>query len=68
MYDPQTVAQIAEWRRKVLDNTITREEMQKAIILLRQGRATAAEAAKKSRSSGGSPKKKIDADELLAEL
>lgn len=68
MYDPQTVQKIAEWRRKVLDNTITREEMQQAIILLRQGRATAAEAAKKSRSSGGSGKKKIDADELLAGL
>lgn len=66
MYDPETQQKIAEWRKKVLDNTITREEMQQAIIILRQGRVAAAEQKKASKSS--SPKKKIDADELLAGL
>jgi hypothetical protein len=62
MYSPEIVQKIAEWRQKVLDNTITREEMQQAIVILREGRAAAAEASKKSKS------KKIDADELLAGL
>jgi capsule polysaccharide export protein KpsE/RkpR len=67
MYSPEITQKIAEWRRKVLENTISREEMQQAIILLRQGRVSAAEAQKKSRSSG--PKKPTkSADELLSEL
>lgn len=64
MYDPQTQQQIAEWRRKVMDNTITKEEMQKAIIVLRQGRLLAATQAK-----AGKAKKAVrSADELLSEL
>jgi hypothetical protein len=66
-YPPEVQQKIAEWRRKVLDNTISREEMQQAIILLRQGRVAAAEAQKKSRSA--TPKKPTkSADELLSEL
>lgn len=66
MYDAQTVAQIAEWRRKVMDNTITKEEMQKAIILLRQGRAAAAEQKKAAGRKAKAPTR--SADDLLAEL
>jgi hypothetical protein len=47
-----------------MDNTITKEEMQKAIIVLRQGRLLAATQAK-----AGKAKKAVrSADELLSEL
>jgi hypothetical protein len=65
MYSPEVTQKLAEWRRKVMDNSITKEDMQQAIILLRQGREAAAV---QKKAAGKSPKKVIDTDALLADL
>lgn len=68
MYSPELQAQIAEWRRKSLDGTITLEETREAIAALRQGRFAAQtsseSAAKRSRAKAAIP----DAQALLDEL
>jgi hypothetical protein len=47
-HDPQ---QFAIWRGKVLDNTITEEELTAAILALRAGRKGAAIASEKTRKA-----------------
>lgn len=59
-------ARVEIWRKKVLDGTITIEEMREAVEAIRQGRVTAAATAAKSRSSARAAP--IDSDALLDDL
>lgn len=65
---PELQSNIAMWRRKSADGTITLDEMKAAIIAMRQGRKSAAEAA--ASSAKGSRKKAParSADDMLSEL
>lgn len=65
--DPQLAARIAEWNQRAIAGTLTREEMKEAIILMRQGRVSAAVASEKSKASK-SKAPPPDADDMLAEL
>lgn len=47
---PETNAQIGIWRQAAIDGTLSVEDMQKAIIVLRQDRIGASIASDKSRS------------------
>ena len=65
---PELQSQIKIWRSKALDGTITIDDMKAAIIALKQGRRSAAQA---SESSGKSPRKKApqrSVDDMLGEL
>jgi hypothetical protein len=64
---PELQAQIAIWRQKAADNTLTQEEMKAAIIALRAGRVSAAYASETARRK--TAKVAIpSAVDLLAEL
>lgn len=66
---PELSAQLALYRQKCADNTITREEMRVAIDMLRSVRSGAAQAARsntRAKAIGASPA--IDAKALLAGL
>ena len=56
--------QIAEWRQKARDGTLTKEEMKEAIIAMREGRISASKAGVKSRTK----KEAVDGDALLDDL
>lgn len=62
---PELQSKIALWRRKAQDGTITLDEMKEAIIAMRMGRKSAAEAAA---SSGKKKKPTRSADDMLGEL
>ena len=66
MLSPDLLNQVAGWRSKVADGTITREELQKAILVLRENRRSAAAPRKPSASK--SSKAPIDVEALLADL
>lgn len=61
----EQINKIAELRMKSAAGTLTLEEMREAITIMRQGRRTAVDTAKKS-SKAKTPAKSADA--LLAEL
>lgn len=69
MYTPEVQSRISTLRAKALANTLTREEMKEAVILLRQGRssAVAASAAGKTRAKASRAPVNVDAqlDELM---
>ena len=59
---------ISIWRKKTADSTITLEEMKEAIIALRAGRLSAAEASAKSGAAGGKARAKkapVNAQSIL---
>jgi hypothetical protein len=66
MLSPELLNQVAGWRAKVADGTITREELQKAILVLRENRRNAAAPVRKTSSSRS--KAPVDANALLADL
>ena len=64
---PDLQSQVALWRAKIADGSITKEEMKEAVIHLRQGRLAAAQAsttAKRAKAKAEIP----NADDLLSEL
>lgn len=67
---PELQSKIALWRQKAVDGTITKEEMQEAILLMRDGRRGAAIASEKSAASRVTKAKAIvpSADDMLKEL
>jgi hypothetical protein len=69
LYSPETLTKIKQWQERVLSGTITLEEMQEAIKILRQDRVSAAAAAAASgRKSTSTKQEKIAAvnvDDLL---
>ena len=64
--DPNFHLQLAEYRRKAADNTITLEEMREAVKFMRQGRLAAAATAASSKRAA--PKPVVSAAYLLDEL
>lgn len=71
--DPDLLNKLSIWRRKCTDGTITLEEMRESVQALRANRMASAEAATKSKSTGGGRKKKtpaapVDAVSLLDQL
>lgn len=68
--DPTLLNQIAVWRSKAADGTITLDEMREAIKVLRANRMSTAEAAAKSKSGGKkkAPAAPINAADLLSQL
>ena len=67
MYDSETQVKIAQYRQKAIERTLTLEEMQEAVLLLRAGRAAATAAASGSKSRAKS-KAPVNVDDLFAEL
>lgn len=69
---PELLNKIAEWQRKSADGTITLDEMREAVKVLRANRLSSAEAAAKSKSTGGGSRAKskvpVDAGNLLDQL
>lgn len=67
MYSPELNSKLAIFRQKVADNTITDEELQEGVALLRQERKSAVvNSAKKKSAAARAPAK--SADDLLSEL
>jgi len=64
---PEMQMQIAGWRSRIADGTITVEEMKAAIAALRQDRISAAYVSESSRARKA-PKPALSADSLLGEL
>jgi len=68
---PETKEKIRQWREKVLNGTITREELREALALMREDRTAFSTTARAAKRSGGTKKAKasdVDADALLDEL
>ncbi len=65
---PELINRVQELRRKVHDGTITLDEQKEAIILLRAGRISAAQAASASKSTKAKKAPKQSAEDMLAEL
>jgi len=64
---PTVASKLAIWRQKAVDNTLSREEMKEAILLLRGDRRSAAVASVTSKAK----KAKVeipDGDDLLKDL
>ncbi len=64
---PELLANIAIWRQKAIDGTLTLEETREAIAALRQGRNSAhyaSDTARRAKAKVAIP----SADDLLAEL
>jgi hypothetical protein len=55
MFSPATQVEIARWREKVQDDSITVEELKAAITMMRADRTGAVNAAAASARSGGPP-------------
>lgn len=74
MISTETQVQLAIYRQKARDNTITQEEMKDAIKLMRSERVGAAvvsassKAAKSVAKEKAAPKAKPNGDDLLSEL
>jgi hypothetical protein len=64
---PELQSKISVWRQKALDGTLTIDEMREAIVLMRQGRMSAASASEQARRTKAKAAVK-SADELLSEL
>jgi hypothetical protein len=66
-YSTETLSRIAQLRAKILDNTITLEEMKEGVILLRQDRKSAAsssDSTRRAKAKAAIP----SADDMLDEL
>lgn len=64
---PTVASKLAIWRQKAVDNTLSREEMKEAILLLRGDRRSAAVASVTSKAKKA--KAEIpDGDDLLKDL
>jgi hypothetical protein len=64
----ELINQVAEWRRKAADGTITLEEQKQAVLILRQNRTSALTASAPKKGGGGKKKAPVNADALLGEL
>ena len=60
----EQAAQVAEWRRKALNNEMTADELRQWIELVREGRVSASATSSKSRAS----KAPVDIDSMMDEL
>jgi hypothetical protein len=67
MYSPQLQSQIAGWRQRAIEGTLSTEELIVAVKLIREGRVSAAysaDAAKRKKAVAAIPA----ANDLLSEL
>ena len=68
-YSLETQAKLAVWRQKVLEGTLTLEEMTEAVLIMRGDRKNAATSAASSSSRRAKVKAEIpSADDMLDEL
>ena len=65
---PELQSQIAIWRARAADGSLTLPEMKEAIKLLRDGRVTAGQAAVSAKSRAKAKAEIKPADDLLSEL
>jgi hypothetical protein len=68
MYSPEESMRIQQYRQKVNDGTITKEELKEALMLLRKGREGAHATSTASRTRKAASKQPINSDSLLDEL
>jgi hypothetical protein len=66
MYSPELSAQVAAWRQKAREGTLTQEEMKEAIKVLRVERAQASPTATSTKRTAA--KAKPSGDDLLSQL
>lgn len=67
MLTPEQLSRIAHLRAKVADDTITKEELREAVVMIREGRlaaGTRTEAAQRAKAKKEIP----SADDMLSEL
>jgi hypothetical protein len=64
---PELLNRIAQWREKSRNGTITKEELQEAILVMREDRLQKASSAPASKSSKKS-RSSVDTDALFSEL
>lgn len=63
-----TILQIAEWRQKAREGTLTHDEMKEAIKALRRDRAGVAQATSGTKARATAKKAPINSDDLLSGL
>lgn len=63
--DPDTAAQIAEWRRKILADEYTDDELKEFVRVTRQGRVAASITSAKSRKGPEAP---LNLDSLMNDI
>lgn len=68
MYPPELEQRILEWRQKVADGTITKEDMKEFIPILRAGRLTAMTQPKEKKPSTRKKKTTEEATNLMKQL
>lgn len=66
--DPNFHLQLALYRQKAADGSITLDEMREAVKLMRNGRVAAATASAASRTKKAAASTPINSDDLLNEL
>lgn len=64
MLSPEQQSRMSYLRSKVIDGTITMEEMRETVLTMREGRITTAQAAQSTKAK----KSPRSADDLLSEL
>jgi hypothetical protein len=64
---PEISAKVVVWRQRALEGSMTIEEMRNAIIILREGRVSAAYASDTARTAKAK-KVILNADDLLDEM
>ncbi len=68
---PELQAQVAVWRARALEGTLTLDELKQSTALLREGRVTAAQASDSAKRSARQKKAKatvLSAEEMEKEL
>jgi hypothetical protein len=68
MFTPEESAKIQLYRQKVNDGSITLDELQEGLALLRKNRAQAHATSTASRTRKAAGKQPINSDDLLSEL
>lgn len=63
-----TLLQIAEWRNKARDGTLTHDEMKEAIKALRRDRTSVTQATSGTKARAVAKKAPINSDDLLSGL
>jgi hypothetical protein len=65
---PELMQKVALWRSKIMDNTITLDEMREAVQYLRADREKAAVASRPAKGKSSSTRPARSADDLLSDF
>jgi hypothetical protein len=68
MYSPELQSQMAQWRQKCREGTMTTEDYKKVLAALRDGRASAATTSEGSRKRAKAAATPVDTGMLLGRL